>query len=189
MTKIIIILFVFWIESNFAQNANNYIEKNRTITNITHRYTSGSIRYIYTAGQSLTGMMGVTPYKKYIGFLYLLIKNNPFKYEIIGRNVVLCNLNLYNNDSITIKVYDQYNNPIKNIRINGEIIEKPDGTSNDTLFITNTNASGLAFVAFKTGDKSGAYIVKCSITGLSPVYINYNTDEYLLPAKTWRMIG
>ncbi|HPN30816.1 MAG TPA: T9SS type A sorting domain-containing protein [bacterium] len=98
-------------------------------------------------------------------------------------------INSNSTETAVFEILDFDSGPVKFERINYSIIDKPSNSSGETFASTITDDSGLSYLSFRTGNKSGAYVVKSFYSDFPPVYLGYHTDETIIPAKEWRMIS
>ncbi|MBP7654446.1 T9SS type A sorting domain-containing protein [Candidatus Dependentiae bacterium] len=113
----------------------------------------------------------------------------PRQMDIVGKKAFVQSLNSNSVETAVLQILDFDSGPVKYEQIIYSIIDKPLNAFGDTLSSTITDDSGLSYLSFKTGDKTGAYIVKSVYSDFPPLYLGYHTDETVVPAKEWRMIG
>lgn len=173
--------YIFSYTMPFSSQENMYIPVNNETYQI-HFHGISSI----TAQKEISNQN----YNLSFGYLYYLDSFFlPAFFDIYGNNAFVNRLHSFSNDTAVIRVYDFNNSPVRDIKLNFDIIAKPDNTTGETFTYTLTNDGGRAYFNLAAGNKTGAYIVKVSLENIQTKYLSFTTDEIEIPAKEWRIIG
>lgn len=114
---------------------------------------------------------------------------SPESMAVSGSQALLLSPSTFSSESAQLVIRDRHGNKLSGISVTYSIVAKPTGSSGETFTSTTTNAQGVSQLNLKAGDKTGVYIVKAELPGVTPIYISFQTNEFDLPANTWRLIS
>ncbi|HPP86838.1 MAG TPA: hypothetical protein PLM75_03125, partial [bacterium] len=144
----------------------------------------------YTLGELFGSSLQSANYKLNSGYLNYLDANYlPAYLKIYNDNKFVFSRNSFSNDTALLLVSDFDSEPVRYIKLDVEVVDKPIGATDDTFVIIETDKNGLASLNYRAGVLSGSYILKVSYFDVGSEYLCYSTNETVIPAKQWRMIG
>ncbi|HPP86906.1 MAG TPA: T9SS type A sorting domain-containing protein [bacterium] len=189
--KLKIFLLFVCITLNIFAGANAYNINPNFIGSISDTGSTNLYKADYSLiGGNFIGQSENSAFSNFQGYInYLDAGFAPSHYTIISNNVFLINRNIQANDTAIFKIFDFDSEPVRYIPLSFQVIDKPQNTNGDTFFSTESNSAGEVYFYFKAGDKVGSYIVESSHFDMGKKYISYSTEEMVIPAKQWRMIG
>ena len=120
--------------------------------------------------------------------VFTVTADTPTSFTLTDTQTYIVSKNSFAADSSHFIVKDTNGTGVPNYLPVIAIVARPAGATGETYSATKTDSNGRCTVILKAGDKAGVYILKVAVPGVGTIYLAYATDEYDLPATTWRMI-
>ena len=120
---------------------------------------------------------------------FTIYADTPRLLTLVDSQTFILSPNTFASDSSRFIVRDSNGIGVPNYLVAVPIVARPTGATGDTFVRTATDSNGRCTVILKAGDKTGVYVLKVSVPGISPIYLCYQTNEFDVIANQWNMIA
>lgn len=152
--------------------------------------STDTVRFTFKAQDAKSGQVFTSSFSETLSLCYdSRIPTSPTQLVMSGSSTFLVSRGQAATDSVSLIVRDLNGNGITGQTITYTIAEKPSGSTGEAVSGSVTNSSGISSITFTAGSKTGDYIVKASLSGLTPIYFSFHTKEFDITASKWALVA